>query len=229
MLSDRYSVEQETTLIKQVDVIKYNYNNSERRACRLVLEFRRDQTLADIFYISKSGHKKCLYKNIIGVSYGTRSTTYANVDDCIPWLCVSLVRRDRTYDFQFNHHYELIWFLHHTNFIYAHNINYSLPLKLSNICEQQEKLYDETYVVYFTRILKFLKTQEFAKIYKIQPMSSYDCPICFEATTCNVRLKSCTHIFCKECMDSHIRYSLTNNKVDCPLCRKSSYIHLSFT
>ena len=39
--------------------------------------------------------------NVRGATYGPRTTTFEKVRECIPWLVLSLITADRTYDFEF--------------------------------------------------------------------------------------------------------------------------------
>jgi len=204
---------------KNIDVIKYNYKNFQKRNSNLCLKFNKsDRQLVSIYYKSRNGKQKPI-ANMMGMIYGTRTTTYENVDDCIPWLCISIVRHDRTYDFQFKHHYQLIWFLYHTKILCNHKISQSLPLAIFNTSLKMPIEQDETYVIYFYRLLKHLRSNEYTKIYKIKN-KSIECPICLDIKSPEIILKKCRHKFCKECIDSHIDYSTKHtNKLTCPLCR----------
>jgi hypothetical protein len=222
--------EREQRYFKKVDVVKFNYRDSKSRPSGLIVEFLGDdRRVASICYINKKGKKKPI-NNIIGIVYGTRSSTYSNVDVCIPWLSISIILYRRTYDFQFNHHYELIWFLHHFGSLHYHNISYSLPLRICRICKILARTENETYDKYFDRIIEFVRKEDFKKIYKLQKSKSHECSICLDTTTTNVMLKSCQHIFCKTCIDQHIAHSLKMTRlIKCPLCRRPNQLSLSFS
>jgi len=220
----------EPIYFKKVDVVKFNYRDSKSRPSSIILEFSGDDLrVTSISYINKKGKKKPI-TNIIGIVYGTRSSTYELVDVCIPWLSISIILYRRTYDFQFNHHYELIWFLHHFGTKHYHNISYSLPLQICKICNYIVRNENETYTNYFDRIIEFVRGEDFKKIYKLQKCYPHECAICLDTTTSNVMLKSCQHIFCKTCFDQHIAHSLEKTRlIKCPLCRGSNLLSLSFS
>ena len=204
---------------KNIDVIKYNYKNSQKRHSSLCLKFNRSaRKLVSFYYKSRNGKQKQI-TNMIGIIYGTRTTTFKNVNDCAPWLCISVIKIDRTYDFQFKQHYELIWFLYHTNITYNHGIKQSLPLASYKASLKIPINSNENYVVYFSRLLIYLKYMEYRKIYKILPQS-VECSICLDTISPSIILKRCKHKFCKSCIDNHIEYSTKHtNKLACPLCR----------
>jgi hypothetical protein len=204
---------------KNIDVIKYNYKNFQKRNTNLCLKFNNsNRQLVSIHYKSRNGKQKPI-TNMIGIIYGTRTTTFEHIDYCIPWLCISMVRHDRTYDFQFKHHYQLIWFLYHTKILGNHTISQSLPQAILKISLEMPIKEDETYVIYFYRLLKHFKSNEYAKMYKIKN-KSIECPICLDIKSPVIILKKCHHKFCKTCIDSHIDYSMKHtNKLACPLCR----------
>jgi hypothetical protein len=227
--TDAVNTEDEQRYFKKVDVIKFNYRDSKSRQSGLILEFLGDRQLMSICYLNKKGKKKPI-TNIIGIVYGPRSSTFSNVDVCIPWLSISIILYRRTYDFQFNHHYELIWFLHHFGSKHYHNISYSLPLQIYRICEAIARNENETYEKYFDRIIAFVRRDDFKKIYKLQKSKPHECCICLDTTITNVMLKSCQHIFCKTCIDQHIAHSLKKTQlIKCPLCRSSNQLSLSFS
>jgi len=206
---------------KHIDVIKYNYKNSAARSSTLTLEFSNpEQNMVGIYYTGKRGKSKKI-ANILGIVFGTRATTFAHVKECKPWLCISIIRPDRTFDFQFNHYYELIWFLYHTNRHY-HDTWHRMPMQIYKISQYNNIKKNETYVTYFYRLLDCLTLKEFEKIYqKLNSTEHHDCPICLDTKDNTVQLKTCKHIFCKECIDQLIVSSLkNNNQLKCPLCRQ---------
>ena len=235
------SEETSTIYSKTMSINKFNYKNSYARSSEITVEFyrtrqhsnrtgEREDKLKSISYVKRNGNKVAI-TNIIGIVYGTQTTTFNNVKDCNPWLCVSLIKLDRTYDFQFDHYYELIWFLYKTKRIY-HNIPESRPMKIYECLLKNKKNLDETYRDFFKRLSEIVNEDIFQNIFRkrVKLKNCEECSICLDQIVHLRQLKCCTHNFCKDCI---IRWAKERRQikqpVNCPLCRKSVNKYLSFS
>lgn len=217
-----------TKFIKTINVIKYNYKNSQQRSTKLVVEFNVNsniKSIQNLYYYNKYGHKKHI-QNVIGLIYGTHTTTYNNVKECIPWLCCSLLLQTRTYDLQFSKYYELIWFMYYMEYIFPSTILLSTPFRFMKFCYKTPKHIIETYREYYLRFLYTKSLQDAENIFLTSSINSHTCPICFEDTKDNVRLNKCYHVFCRSCIKQYIatKFQTTKN-IPCPLCRHIHRIH----
>ena len=217
----RDSNESDKIYEKHIDIIKFNYNDSVGRTTQLRLDLiKGKESPVRMYYKDKRG-RWINMENIIGIVLGSRTTTFENVSDCNPWLCISIIKLTRTYDFQFNKYFELIWFLYHTRATYSHDITYKDSINIHKICLLHNKLESETYVRYYNRMIELIKLQSFDKIYKLTNVENF-CPLCIETTTQNAKLLACKHIFCKNCITEYIKFTVIHEKkrISCPLCRK---------
>lgn len=210
----------EYNYIKSVNVIKYNYKNSESKKSCITLELKKStKQLDNIYYHSRTNPYKKI-SNIVGIVYGTRTTTFRRVNYCVPWLCASIILKTRTYDFQFNNYCELIWFLYYTSTKYGKNPSYGLPIKIRETCMNHTITLYETYVQYFRRIVNIIQYTKLHNIYNLV-LEQYECPICLEMQKPCVITKQCNHIFCKKCFNKHVHFSnKCNSNIKCPLCRR---------
>ncbi len=75
--------------------IKYSYKSGDAGKRTIHI---RDNVIA---YRGSWTSNKIDISKIRGIAYGPRTITFNMVKECIPWLIVSIITEDRTYDFEF--------------------------------------------------------------------------------------------------------------------------------
>ena len=197
------------------DIIKFSYKKSVPRSTSIQLILQESDEQKDIIikYKNKYTGYTRLY-GIIGVIHGTQTSTFRNVTDCKPSLCLSFILKSRTYDFQFTDKQDYIIFMSYMHtFLFPNTINIDIILNFQQNCNNYSKKSSETYVEYFNRIVyqnKYIKYNE-----------KNDCPICLEQTFENIKLSTCEHIFCKSCFTKWSKNCLQiRSYVTCPICRE---------
>ena len=200
-------------MLRQFDVIKYSYRKSIPRKTKLQLLINKTNRNKYMYiHYSKKYNKPKLIDNIIGIIFGTRTRTYKKIIQCKPWLCISIVREDRTYDFEFKLFGELIYFLIEMKYFFPDLINISKIREFRQQCILIEKQVSETFVNYFNRLY-------FDSVYKRQ-FEANECPVCLENQSDNIKLAACDHIFCNQCFVKWSASCLSrHSRITCPLCR----------
>ena len=61
-----------------------------------------------ITYYNKNKKTHIRIDDIIGIIYGPKTYTFQNVKKCKPWLTLSFILRNRTYDFQMNKYMDIL-------------------------------------------------------------------------------------------------------------------------
>ena len=182
------------------ECIKYNYNNGKNKPV--------DITIDDNNFTYSNGFKRTTIqlKNIIGLSYGPRTTTFNNVNKCKPWLICSFILRNRTYDFEFKRFMDIM------------SLQYILK-KYNPLCHIEKK---ETISYYFKKMIhrdKDNNTNNYCQWFKTIKYSNvtpynHECPICLDNIPVdNQHILRCKHNYHPECIE------LVNNHL-CPMCRK---------
>ena len=75
--------------------IKYSYKSGTAR--KRVISIKND----DVTYHGMWNTTAIDTDKIRGISYGPRTITFNMIKECTPWLIVSIITEDRTYDFEF--------------------------------------------------------------------------------------------------------------------------------
>ena len=60
-----------------------------------------------------------------------------------------------------------------------------------------------------------LNEEEFNKYTEVIDNILEECPVCYNETNCNIKIKKCNHVFCKNCSKTWF----TKHKNTCPICR----------
>lgn len=180
---------------------KFNYKNGIEKDVDISINSNI------ITYYSKNKKKHIKINKIIGLVYGPKTHTFINVKQCKPWLTISCILPDRTYDFQLDRFMNVLVM---RNFIKKHNpicnldnikkINHNYRLMLN-----RDKDISMTYRDWIRRIQDSHNN--------LIPYNN-ECPICLEniKESDNFILK-CRHNYHKECI------ILVMDK-KCPVCRE---------
>lgn len=201
------------------NIIKYSYKHSTARRTKLNITIPNIENPTNLLnsenescirYIKKSKISASI-DNIIGVTFGSQTTTFMNVKKCKPWLCLSFILLSRTYDFEFLSYADLHRFCNLLSEKHRKLLDFTKIFAFKEKCKTMTKKSTETYVDFFKRV--------FANTLYCKCSISNDCPICLENQNDNIKLP-CEHIFCKNCFVNWSKTSVVQKRrILCPLCR----------
>jgi hypothetical protein len=167
---------------------------------------------------------------IRGIAYGPRTITFNMVKECIPWLIVSIITADRTYDFEFKTLHSLKRFISAMHLV-NRNRNHNM------VIPQLEHIDMDNLWMRFNHnanILKMFQNPKWSswlnnrnrkyRIVRSKNMTTShndhdtSCSICLDECQDNdfVCQLICGHAFHIECISEWFKTSFT-----CPLCRVS--------
>lgn len=203
------------------ECIKYSYYDGSPKKVRLVI------TDNMIIYRNMQGcfnfsckNKVIPYKQILGVMFGPKTTVFSMVNkNRPPWNMISIIIRERTFDFEFEDYTELKDFIkimygfrrkNSLNFVlpYVSDINKDI-VWMNNNMRRLERSNILTLVDWYKT-----KNNKYA-IFKNQD-DNKECIICLEKFKLDEQIckLNCKHFFHIDCIELWI-----NKKNDCPLCR----------
>ena len=211
---------------------KFSYKASKPKNSSIII---KDD---EIFYKSKNKFKP-INDNINGFIIGSLTTTFAKLSplNYKPWKCISIICRNRTYDFEFEKYNDLSLFLFATRLLRnkdgsrLHNISQSKVKLLKEICEDFWMPEDDNWMKCFISYKDWydyfiLKNDDYIlstfsnKQRKICPdhLIGEECSICLEKflDVGHYIELPCKHFFHKECLKNWVA-----EKKQCPLCRRN--------
>lgn len=192
----------------------------------------------EIFYKANNKFKPIL-GNIVGIIIGSSTTTFSKMQpsEYNPWKCLSIICRNRTYDFEFEKYNDVSLFLfairllkNHEGYR-LHNISRSKLKLLKEMCEEFWMPEDDDWLECFTSYKDWynyfiLKNDDYIlatfsnKQRKVCPdhLIGEECSICLEKflDVGHYIELPCKHFFHKECLKNWVA-----KKKQCPLCRRN--------
>ena len=219
----------------EFEVTKYNYNNYNKR--KTILTINSNNTFN---YLSKVNYNKSL-KNIIGIILGPLTYTWQNVTPITkPYLCVSFVSHERTYDFKLDSVGDLKLLLMLTKNVNAYctkreeyKLLHSYKLKyINHVIRYCRNNYNDNQHISREKFKEDLVLNWDFDNNKLKENNSLcidnniidniynkeGCLICLEEFAVNQEciLFDCNHLLHKECFDSYINVSKKEKK--CVIC-----------
>lgn len=182
------------------DCKKFNYRNGLEK--NVELSINRNT----ITYYNRSKKTHININNIIGISYGPKTHTFTLVKKCKPWLTMSFILKNRTYDFQVEKFMNIITIRNIIKKFYpncyietADFINKKFKKML-----HKDKDPNQNYKEWLNYIIDSNNN--------LIPFN-IECPICLDVITKNDNfILKCRHNYHEECIKM-----VTDKK--CPMCR----------
>ena len=204
--------------------IKYSYKSGDAGKRTIHI---RDNVIA---YRGSWTSNKIDISKIRGIAYGPRTITFNMVKECIPWLIVSIITEDRTYDFEFKTLHNLKRFISAMHLVNSKRENVMVIPQLEHI--DMDNLWMR--FNHNATILKIFKNPKWSnwlnnrsRKYRIVRSRNKTVMHDHDDTCCSVCLDEysndefvcqliCGHAFHIECIAEWFKTSFT-----CPLCRVS--------
>lgn len=204
--------------------IKYSYKTGNTR--KRTINIKDDR----IIYRGNLTSSIIHYDKIKGIAYGPRTITFNMVRECIPWLILSIITEDRTYDFEFKTMQNLKRFIISMHIINRKRDNIMVIPQLEHI--DMDNLWMQRHNN--ATILKIFKNPKWSnwlnnrnRKYRIirsenktlaHEHNDISCSVCLDEYSDDEFICQlvCGHAFHIECIAEWFKKSFT-----CPLCRIS--------
>lgn len=210
----------------EFNVIKFNYKNKKIRKTHVHINIHESQ----IYYENSCKNKKKI-NNIVGIIYGPVTTRFIKENKIKnPYLCLSIIRQDRTYDFLFESINDLKIFLSRTKtFINSRNvgihqftpayINFVIRKCINNLNINNTETFINNIISKWDFTTNKIKQR---KIFKYSPSLNYfnneGCMICLDEFVIGEScfLFSCKHLYHYNCVHEYV--NMTKKKIECVIC-----------